>query len=555
MAQHSLAQLIAERVASGLKRKSIVSCSRWAEAYRVMSGQDGPYPWRFTYHPWLKGMHDSDAEMNVGQKAAQMGYSENVLNRTYYTLDVKRQDVLYVLPNTTPDASDFSSGRFAPALELSPHLANMFTDANNVGHKRAGSSNLYIRGSRSRSQLKSVPVGFLVLDELDEMTAENIPMAFERMSGQREKASWLISTPTIENYGINDYFSKSSQNHFFFECPSCSRRIELTWPESIIITADSFDDPRLKDTHLICTECKAVLPHETKHEWLATGEWVESFPNRDIKGWFITQLYSCMVPPKTIAEFFIRSTTDKAAEVEFYNQKLGRPHAVDGAKLNDDDINGCIAGYKRGELATQMGLVTMGVDVGSVLHFEIDDWTLSPMASGIDLNIYAESRVLLFGKVKHFEELDELMLKWGIRYCVIDAQPERRKSLEFANRFYGRVKVCFYGNGVNGRMLMVNEAENSVTVDRTTWLDLSLGRVRRQKPWIMLPSDVDAEYRSHLKALVRDYRTDQHGNPVGRYIKAEKDPDHYAHARNYAEIALPLAASVGSSTDLIRQVL
>ena len=550
-----LAQMIAERVSSGLKRKSIVSCSRWAEAYRIMCNEDGPYPWRFTYHPWLRGMHDSESEMNVGQKAAQLGFTECVLNRAFYTLDVKRQDVLYVLPSQTPDASDFSSGRFAPALELSPHLATMFGDVSNVGHKRAGSANLYVRGSRSRSQLKSVPVGFLVLDEVDEMTLENLPMAFERMSGQRDKASWLISTPTHENIGINDYFNRSSQNHFYFECPSCARLVELKWPESIIITADDFDDPRLKDTHLICTECKAVLPHETKHEWLSTGRWVESFPGRDSKGWFITQLYSCFVSPPKIAEFFIRSTTDKAAETEFYNQKLGQPHAVDGAKLTDDDINRCMHGYKREELPRQTGLVTLGVDVGAWLHYEIDDWTLPEYVSGTDLSIYAQCRTLTFGKVKNFEDLDLLMLKWGVRYCVIDAQPERRKAIEFCNRFYGRAKVCFYANGVNGRTLMVNENEQSVSVDRTTWLDMSLGRVRRGKPWILLPSDVDAEYRAHMKALVRDYRNDQHGNPVGRYVKAEKDQDHYAHARTYAEIALPLAASMGTSTDLIQRVV
>ena len=549
-----LAQMIAERVSAGLARKSATTCSRWAERYRVM-GEPYPGPWRFRHHPWLRGMMDSDAELNVGMKAAQIGYSEAVLNRTFFTLDVKKQDVLYVLPSQTPDASDFSSGRFAPALELSPHLSTLFGDVANVGHKRAGVSNLYIRGSRSRSQLKSVPVGFVVLDEMDEMTQENIPMAFERMSGQREKASWLISTPTLENYGIHSYFTQSTQAHFFFPCPSCDRLIELSWPDSIVITGDDFDDPRLKDTHLICKECKSRLEHEAKSDFLAAGVWVPSFPGREAAGWYVNQLYSCTVSPEAIARSFIRSTTDKAAEVEFFNQKCGVPHAVEGAKLNDEDINNCMHGYKRGELPPQTGLVTLGVDVGTWLHYEIDDWSLPEYVSGTDISIYAQCRALTFGKVKTFEELDTLMLQWGVRYCVIDAQPERRKAIEFANRFYGRVKVCFYANGVNGRTLIVNDNDQSVSVDRTTWLDMSLGRVRRGKPWIILPSDVDAEYRSHMKALVRDYRNDQHGNPIGRYVKAEKDPDHYAHARTYAEIALPLAASMGTSTDLIQRVV
>jgi phage terminase large subunit GpA-like protein len=130
-------------------------------------------------------MHDSEAELNVGQKSAQMGYTETVLNITFYNIDVRNIDCLYVLPAKTPDASDFSAARFDPALELSPHLSKIFSEVKNVGHKRAGTTNLYIRGSRSRAGLKSVPVGFIVLDELDEMTQENVRWLLkERRSGQ-----------------------------------------------------------------------------------------------------------------------------------------------------------------------------------------------------------------------------------------------------------------------------------------------------------------------------------------------------------------------------------
>ena len=178
-----------------------------------------------------------------------------------------------------------------------------------------------------------------------------------------------------------------------------------------------------------------------KPEFLAKGVWVPSFPGRDAAGWYVNQLYSCTVSPEAIARSFIRSTTDKAAEVEFHNQKLGQPHAVEGAKLSDDDINRVYAGYKREELPPQTGLVTTWAStLAPGCTYELDDWTLPEYVSGTDISIYAQCRTLTFGKVKTFEELDLLMLKWGVRYCVIDAQPERRKAIEFANRFYGRVK-------------------------------------------------------------------------------------------------------------------
>jgi len=94
----------------------------------------------------------------------------------------------------------------------------------------------------------------------------------------------------------------------------------------------------------------------------------------------------------------------------------------------------------------------------------------------------------------------------------------------------------------------MNTSEPTITVDRTSWLDMSLGRIKAQR--IDLPIDTDLEYIMHLKALVRVYEKDQDGNPVGKYVKKERDEDHLAHARNYAEIALPFAFNVGQSQNM-----
>lgn len=544
---HDLKALIAERIVSGLKRKQITSCSRWASQVRMM-GRPYPGPWSFKHHPWLREMHDSDAVINVGQKSAQMGYTETVLNITFFNIDVKGVDCLYVLPAKTPDASDFSAARFDPALEMSSHLSNLFSDVKNVSHKRAGNANLYIRGSRSRSGLKSVPVGVIILDELDEMTQENIPLAFERAAGQVEKLIWMISTATIDNFGINFHYNQSSQNHFFFPCPSCSRLTELVFPDCLIITAKDLDDSQVEQSHLVCKECKAELPHKTKANWLANGRWVEGNAQRDVKGWYVNQLYSSTVSPVDLAKSYLRGITDRAAEQEFYNSKLGLPHVVEGARITDKELDACRGDYAMGDPHHRNRLITMGVDVGVWLHYEICEWQLPPSGtSSIDLSILSKPRVIKHGKVRDFEDLDKLMYEYQINYAVIDSQPERRKALEFANRFYGHVKTCWYPNGVIGKAIHINEEENSVSVDRTSWLDLSLGRFHNGS--IRLPIDVDQEYRSHMKALVRIYEKDREGNPYGKYVKGN-NADHYAHARNYAEIALPLAASMAQSRSL-----
>lgn len=550
---HKLKQLLAERLAVGLKRSSITSCSRWAEQYRIM---DKPYPgkWSFLHHPWLREMHDSTAERNVGQKSAQMGYTETALNIVFYSIDVLRIDCLYVLPAKTPDASDFSAARFDPALELSTHLENLFSDVKNIGHKRAGTTNLYIRGSRSRAGLKSVPVGRIILDEIDEMNQDNIPLAWERMAGQTEKMEWKFSTPTIENFGVNKYYKESTQEHFFFRCIHCNKMTELLFPECLIITAETAYDPEIIGSHIICKECNGILPHATKPEWLADGKCNATHFGTTVRGFHVNQLYSCTVPPHELAASYLRSLSDPSEEQEFYNSKLGLAHTVNGARVTDEDITQCIGGYKNASV-TPKSIVTMGVDVGKFLHYWIDEWFLPEDNNTLDINVNSLCRTIEIGKIMSFADLDRLMLTNKVQACVIDAHPERRKAFEFASRFPGAIKMCFYGRGINGKQIHENSSNSSttgyvgsssaigeptITVDRTSWLDLSLGRFRRGKTAIMIPYDISMEARLHLKSLVRLYQKDKEGNPVGRYENANND-DHYAHARNYSEIAYPFA--------------
>lgn len=541
-----LVQMMIDRISSGLKRKAITTCSKWTEKYRIM-GQPFPGPWRFDRHPWTRAMHDCEEELIVGQKSAQMGYTETALNKVFFNIDIRGVSCLYVLPNSKPDASDFSTARFDPALEASEHLRNMFSDVKNIGHKRAGMANLYVCGSRSRPQLKSKPVGLVILDEVDEMEQVNVPMSFERMSGHEKKQSFLLSTPTIEKFGINSWFQNSTQQHFFFKCPHCSKYIELMYPDNIVITAEDINDIKIRNTHLICNLCKGRLEHEDKINWLSTGEWHNTHDDKIYTGFYVNQFYSTTIKPYELAISYLKSLSDPAEEQEFFNSKLGMPHTVEGAQVRDTDIQKCTSAYKMFQEYRDSGLVTMGVDVGKWLHYEIDLWQLHG-AVGNDVNILAVPKILAVGKVLEFEELGKILRQYNVVSCVIDANPERRKALEFANEFYGRVKLCTYGNAITGKQLHTSSEEyHSVTVDRTSWLDLSLGRFIKQN--IVIPVNLPFEYKEHIKTPVRIYEKDDYGNLTGKYVKGGGD-DHYAHARNYAEIALPYAVGMGVSRDI-----
>ena len=509
-------------------------------------GKPFPGPWTFKHHPWSREMHDIKSDIVVGQKAAQMGFTESALNKTFKTIDVDGNSVLYVLPANTPDASDFSTSRFDPALESSTHLSQLFTDVKNIHHKRAGHANLFIRGSRSRSQLKSVPVSLMVFDEIDEMVQENIPLAFERMSGQIEKEAFLISTPTIDKVGINEYFQQSTQRHFYFKCPHCSKQTELIFPECLVITADSANDNKIRDSYIICKDCGGRLEHDDKVNFLSQGTWIPTYSDRFIEGYYINQLYSMTVRPYELAVSFLKGQTNPAEEQEFYNSKLGVTHTVDGARITSADIEACMGTHRKVINSPPNAHVVMGVDVGKWIHYTIYQVYLD--ADGNDVNLMSTTRLLAEGKCLNFEELDLLVHNYGIHFTVIDANPEHRKALEFAQRFWGRVKLCYYGSGINSKQINVHdESEHTITVDRTSWIDMSMSRFRSKK--IILPVDVSHEYREHIKAPVRIYSKDKSGNPVGKYVKGNED-DHFAHAHTYAEIAIPLSVSIAQSKNI-----
>lgn len=531
----ALRKLFHKTLASGLSRQTLTKCSTWAERYRMM-GQPFPGKWSFRNSPWLREMHDCEDEIVVGQKCAQMGYTETALDRALHAIDVHGRSVLYLMP-TDFVASDFSTSRFDPVLSGSKHLENLFSDVKNIQQKRAGMATLYIRGSNSKSKLKSISTPIILFDELDEMCEENVRLAEERSSGQPHRFWMYISTPTVPGTGIAAKFDLSTQDHFFFRCPHCKQYIELSFPDNLVITGDDPSSPLIKSSHLVCHLCKGILPHEGKRDFLANGKWVHTFDDRISRGFYINQLYSIALEPWMIARDYLLSLTNPTYEQEFHNSKLGLAHVVKGAQIDDEHINACIGSHSTRTSRYNSGSrVCMGVDVGNRLNYEITEYIRDPKTAVTDLSSCMVARTLRANVCNDFEELDKLMVQYSVDCCVIDNQPETRKALEFANRYPGRVFLCIYNNEVAGKTIQPSTKEHKVVVNRTVWLDTALGRIKTGR--ISLPMDIPQEYRRQIKAPIRVYKTDRHGNSIGVYVHEESKPDHYAHSRCYCEIAL-----------------
>jgi hypothetical protein len=171
----------------------------------------------------------------------------------------------------------------------------------------------------------------------------------------------------------------------------------------------------------------------------------------------------------------------------------------------------------------------------------------------LDVNSDAFCKVLCLHKFheENFDaEVDRLMREWQIHACVVDADPGPVEARRFARRFPGFVWLCRYRRGQSLKEISISDDNDAplATVDRSNWLAASLGRYKTSPPRISLPADVPDEYQNHIKALVSTYVRDDFGNPTLEFVNT--DPDHYAHAQNYAEIALPLVGARSMSMDI-----
>ncbi len=555
-----LAQL-SQMLIDGLTRKASQKCSIWAENY-VVYGMPVPGPCRFRRHPWSKEMHDEAGDWD-GMKAAQMGYSAVALHRAIYSIDILKVSVLYVLPKRNPDATDFSVSKFEPLLENSTHLSLLFNKTRNVGLKRAGDVSLFVRGSRSRSGLKSISAGTRVYDEFDEMNQDNITLADERSSGfdAINRQNIRLSTPTIPRYGIHKELHLTTEDHFHFKCPHCSRYTELLFPSSLVLETDSISDiSGIKKSWIKCHLCNGRLEHEDKPNFLSVegpnpnALWVPTRPRSTVerRSFLINQLYSTVEPPSSIARAILKGRLSQADEQEAYNSKGGLPHEVAGARVTDTMIANCTGNHSIADVPKGTAFRTMGVDVGhKTLQVVIDEW-LIPQSFGTDVNLEAKCRNLWHGYIPGFLGLKTLLYNYKILHTVVDIFPDYRGALNFAYQFLGQVSLSQFTENT-GKPMRKTPDGIELKVNRTYWLDCAQGRFLNKT--ISIPRDTISDFKEHIKALIRKPEKDKNGNPTAKYIttgtsKSSSVADHFGLARAYSEMALPLALSRSQNRDI-----
>lgn len=484
--------------------------ARWSEKRIRLDGR------RFSFegHEYLRDIYDDTARYVVLSKAAQIGGTVWALLRSVHAC-LNGLNVIYFFPTRT-DVIEFSKSRVGPFLADNEFLRSRMTETDTAGLKRIGEAHLYFRGMQSTVGMKSVPADMIIFDELDEALPDAKELAKERIAHSDFKRIIELSNPSLPDYGIDEQFELSDQRHWTIRCEACGTwtAIEREFPKKLSQEVRVIL-PRPDGTfYRACPKCAGELD-PTK------GEWVPDYPDREIHGYRISQLFSVKVDPGEILNEY-RTTRFPA---RFYNMKIGVPWADLERRL---DAMTVLSYCREVVIPYQQGFNVMGVDTGKQLHTVV-------------LNRDRDHRKQLPVKVVHlqachdFGELDQLMQRYGIRQCVIDGLPETHATRDFAQRHRGKVFLNFFNENQRGNAKW-DYRNTKVEVNRTEAIDASRAAVREGEMVLLRRYPIVEEFARHMasdaKILDEDEET---GAKKYRYIRTGEN--HYSMAFTYAWMA------------------
>ena len=291
----------------GLTPDPLLSVSEWSDRHRMLSSKASAEPgrWRTSRTPYLKDIMDclsptSAVERVVFMKAAQVGATECGSCWIGYVIHHAPGPMMAVWP-TVDMAKRNSKQRIDPLIEESEALSALIAPArsrdsgNTILAKEFRGGVLVMTGANSAVGLRSMPVRYLFLDEVDgypldvEGEGDAISLAEARTRTFSRRKIFIVSTPTISGVSaIEREYEASNQCRYFVPCPHCAHRQWLRFEQL------RWDKGQPETAAYVCESCDTAIVEHHKTWMLEQGQWRPMMPDAGIKttGFHLSSLYS-----------------------------------------------------------------------------------------------------------------------------------------------------------------------------------------------------------------------------------------------------------------------
>src|SRR5438552_3652269 len=307
----SVAELCASAFGQGLAPEPLLTVSAWADQHRFLSSTASAEPgrWRTARTPYLREIMDCltpshPAERVVVMSGAQIGKTECGNNWIGYVIHRAPGPMLMVQP-TVEIAKRVSKQRLAPMIAAAPALRERVAESrtrdsgNTVQVKECQGGVLIITGANSGARLRSTPIRFLFMDEVDEYPGDvdgqgdPVALAEKRTATFSRRKILLTSTPTIKGLSrIEREFLESDQRRYYLPCPKCGHLDYLMWRE-LGHHRIEWQEGRPETAHMVCGGCGERVEERHKTDMLLRGEWRPTAQSDShTAGFHLSALYS-----------------------------------------------------------------------------------------------------------------------------------------------------------------------------------------------------------------------------------------------------------------------
>ncbi len=515
----------------GIRPEPPITVSEWADRNRVLPPTSAePGRWRTARTPYLRAVMDalsasSRYERVVLMKGSQTGGTEAGLNWLGYIIHNAPGIAMLVQPSLDMVRRN-TTVRIDPLIETTPALRDLVApprsrDAgNSLFRKSFPGGQLVMTGANSPIGLRSTPVRYLFLDEVDgypgdaDGEGDPVDLAIQRTATFRGRRKiFMVSTPTLKGYSrIEAAFQESDQRFFHVPCLHCGDMAPITWARI------RWPEGKRDQAHLVCESCGGVHHEHDKPRLLEAGEWraTAQGDGRTV-GFHLSALYS---PWETWAEIALdhgRVMKDPPRLQVWVNTKLGESWEDQAGEVVETEPLMARREDWGAVLPEGVAVLTAGVDVqGDRLELHVVGWGRDEESWSVDYRViwgdpsgprvWADLDTALAANYPHVRAVADL----AIRAVAVDTGGQHTKAAyEYCRTRLHRRIWGIKGRGGPGIPLWPRRPTRTkgkvplfvIGVDAAK--DALFARLRLAEPgpgYLHFPAERDAEFFRQLTA-------------------------------------------------------
>lgn len=563
-----------------------LTVSEWADRHRVLDAKTAAEAGRYSSSrtPYAREWMNSANVAHVRQvtiiAGTQIGKTETLNNVLGFAIHQDPAPAMVVVPRNQ-DVQLMAQRRLQPMVDASPALTAELTGSDHDVKNRElcfRRSIVYLRSSQSPADLASVPVRYLLADEVDKFPkwagheAAPLDLAKERQRTFWNSIAYVTTTPTTRDATGWTEYQDGDRRRYFVPCPICDAWQVLQWGQ--VKYPKGVDARTMRREHCAtyeCAHCGESIPDAAKRDVLARGVWVPAgvdvadwtpaardADRADHRSYHINAAYSPWLTWSDLAAQWLIAKDRPERLQNWVNSWLAEPWEDKIEAPAETSIDKAIVpGFKLGSVPDGVLVATAGIDVqADGLWVVVRGWGWND-----------HTWLLFAGKVASFADLDDVLTHnvWtsqnsnGVRCGVIDSRHRRDECVEYVRR-RPAIKL---GEGVDrigpldftthklerhpttGAYLKQSVLIWSITVGR--FKDSLAAKMRDPATW-HLPEDVTDDYRRQATAEHKVRKRVRNREREIWVTKPGRDANHLFDCEVYA-----LAAAKMIRVELLRK--